>query len=123
VGFAAIGFAPILTVLATFQILRRATGFALLRPAREVLFTVLRREDKYKAKSLIDTFGYRLGDITGAWSYPLMQWFGLGLVGVSWVAVPFAASWCVLSIWLGRKQRQLADASEHSQSVTVPAAT
>ena len=120
-GFAAIGFAPILTVLATFQILRRATGFALLRPAREVLFTVLRREDKYKAKSLIDTFGYRLGDITGAWSYPLMQWFGLGLVGVSWVAVPFAAIWCVLSIWLGRKQRQLADA-KYSQSVAVPAA-
>jgi ATP:ADP antiporter, AAA family len=121
VGFAAIGFAPILTVLATFQILRRATGFALLRPAREVLFTVLRREDKYKAKSLIDTFGYRLGDITGAWSYPLMQWFGLGLVGISWVAVPFAAIWCVLSIWLGRKQRQLADA-KHSQSVAVAAA-
>jgi AAA family ATP:ADP antiporter len=121
VGFAAIGFAPILTVLATFQILRRATGFALLRPAREVLFTVLRREDKYKAKSLIDTFGYRLGDITGAWSYPLMQWFGLGLVGISWVAVPFAAIWCVLSIWLGRKQRQLADA-KHSQSIAVPAA-
>ena len=122
VGFVAIGFAPILAVLATFQILRRATGFALLRPAREVLFTVLRREDKYKAKSLIDTFGYRLGDITGAWSYPLMQWLGLGLVGISWVAVPFAAIWCVLSIWLGRKQRQLADA-KRSQSVAVPAAT
>src|SRR5215813_2048768 len=119
-GFAAIGFAPILTVLATFQILRRATGFALLRPAREVLFTVLRREDKYKAKSLIDTFGYRLGDITGAWSYPLMHWLGLGLVGISWVAVPFAAIWCVLSIWLGRKQRQLAD-TKGSQSVAVPA--
>lgn len=110
VGFAAIGFAPVLSVLATFQILRRAAGFALLRPAREVLFTVLRREDKYKAKSLIDTFGYRLGDITGAWSYPLMRWFGLGLVGISWVAVPIGAIWCVLSIWLGRKQRALADA-------------
>jgi AAA family ATP:ADP antiporter len=122
VGFVAIGFAPILAVLATFQILRRAAGFALLRPAREVLFTVLRREDKYKAKSLIDTFGYRLGDITGAWSYPLMQWIGLGLVGISWVAVPFAAIWCALSIWLGRKQRQLADA-KRSQSVAVPAAT
>ena len=83
VGFAAIGFAPILTVLATFQILRRAAGFALLRPAREVLFTVLRRGDKYKAKSLIDTFGYRLGDQIGAWSYPLMRWLGLGLAGIS----------------------------------------
>lgn len=109
VGFAAIGLAPVLTVLATFQILRRAAGFALLRPAREVLFTVLRREDKYKAKSLIDTFGYRFGDQIGAWSYPLMQWLGLGLVGISWVAVPVGGIWCVLSIWLGRKQRQLAE--------------
>jgi AAA family ATP:ADP antiporter len=109
-GFAAIGLAPVLTVLATFQILRRAAGFALLRPAREVLFTVLRREDKYKAKSLIDTFGYRVGDQIGAWSYALMRWFGLGLVGISWLAVPIGAVWCALSIWLGRKQRQLAEA-------------
>jgi AAA family ATP:ADP antiporter len=121
VGFAAIGLAPVLAVLATFQILRRAAGFALLRPAREVLFTVLRREDKYKAKSLIDTFGYRLGDITGAWSYPLMRWFGLGLVGISWVAVPIGAIWCALSIWLGRKQRQLAEA-KHEQSASLPGA-
>jgi len=123
VGFAAIGFAPILTVLATFQILRRAAGFALLRPAREVLFTVLRREDKYKAKSLIDTFGYRFGDQIGAWSYPLMRWFGLGLVGISWVAVPIGAIWCALSIWLGRKQRQLAEAKRNQGSAVPDTAT
>ena len=117
VGFAAIGFAPILTVLATFQILRRAAGFALLRPAREVLFTVLRREDKYKAKSLIDTFGYRFGDQIGAWSYPLMRWFGLGLVGISWVAVPLGAIWCALGIWLGRKQRALAEVQGERSTV------
>ena len=121
VGFAAIGVAPVLTVLATFQILRRAAGFALLRPAREVLFTVLRREDKYKAKSLIDTFGYRFGDQIGAWSYPLMRWFGLGLVGISWVAVPLGAIWCALSIWLGRHQRQLAEA-KHDRSLPMTAA-
>ena len=121
IGFAAIGVAPVLTVLATFQILRRAAGFALLRPAREVLFTVLRREDKYKAKSLMDTFGYRLGDQIGAWSYPLMRWLGLGLAGISWVAVPLGAIWCVLSIWLGRKQRQLAEA-KREQSLPTTAA-
>ena len=123
IGFAAIGIAPVLTVLATFQILRRAAGFALLRPAREVLFTVLRREDKYKAKSLIDTFGYRLGDQIGAWSYPLMRWLGLGLAGISWVAVPIGAIWCVLTIWLGRKQRQLAEAKrDQVEHLTGPAA-
>src|SRR5437870_6136451 len=51
-GFAAMGFAPGLSVLAAFQVARRASTFAFMRPAREVLFTVLRREAKYKAKSL-----------------------------------------------------------------------
>ena len=109
-GFITIGIVPLLSFLAFFQILRRAATFALTRPAREVLFTVLRREDKYKAKSFIDTFVYRAGDQIGAWSYPLLQWFGLGLTGISFVAAPLAAIWCGLSLWLGRKQVALARA-------------
>jgi ATP:ADP antiporter, AAA family len=109
-GFAAMGLAPVLTVLAVFQVARRASTFAFMRPAREVLFTVLRREDKYKAKSFIDTFGYRCGDQFGAWSYGGMQALGLGLSTISYIAVPVVACWCGLGIWLGRKQRQLAEA-------------
>jgi ATP:ADP antiporter, AAA family len=109
-GFAAMGFAPILSVLAAFQIARRASTFAFMRPAREVLFTVLRREDKYKAKSFIDTFGYRCGDQFGAWSYGGMQALGLSLSAISYIAVPVVACWCALGVWLGRKQRRLADA-------------
>src|SRR6266700_2950151 len=109
-GFAAMGFAPVLPVLAAFQIARRASTFAFMRPAREVLFTVLRREDKYKAKSFIDTFGYRCGDQFGAWSYGGMQALGLGVSTISYVAVPVVACWCALGVWLGRKQRALADA-------------
>src|SRR5947208_16129622 len=120
-GFAAMGLVAVLTVLAVFQVARRASTFAFMRPAREVLFTVLRREDKYKAKSFIDTFGYRFGDQIGAWSYPLMRWFGLGLVGISWTAVPLGAIWCALSIWLGRKQRQLGEA-KHNQAAPLPGA-
>jgi AAA family ATP:ADP antiporter len=109
-GFAAMGLAPVLTVLAVFQVARRASTFAFMRPAREVLFTVLRREDKYKAKSFIDTFGYRCGDQFGAWSYGGMQALGLGVSTISYIAVPVVACWCALGIWLGRKQRQLAEA-------------
>ncbi len=69
-GFLAIGLMPGLGLLALFQVLRRAMNYALSRPAREVLFTVLRREDKYKAKSFMDTFVYRAGDQIGAWSSP-----------------------------------------------------
>ena len=109
-GFAAMGLMPVLAVLAVFQVARRASTFAFMRPAREVLFTVLRREDKYKAKSFIDTFGYRCGDQFGAWSYGGMQALGLGLSTISYIAVPVIACWCALGVWLGRKQHALADA-------------
>lgn len=109
-GFAAMGMAPVLTVLAVFQVVRRASTFAFMRPAREVLFTVLRREDKYKAKSFIDTFGYRCGDQFGAWSYGGLQALGLGVSTISYIAVPIVACWCALGIWLGRKQGALAEA-------------
>ena len=111
IGFAAIGFAPLLMVLAIFQVMRRAATFALTRPAREVLFTVLRREDKYKAKSFIDTFAYRAGDQIGAWSYRGLHDHGFNISATSFIAVPFVALWCVVSLWLGRKQNELAKAN------------
>ena len=106
------GLVPVLTVLAVFQVTRRASTFAFMRPAREVLFTVLRREDKYKAKSFIDTFGYRCGDQFGAWSYKGLQELGLGLSAISFIAVPIVAVWCALGVWLGRKQATLAAAPQ-----------
>ncbi len=115
-GFIGMGFWPVIGVLAALQVMRRAGNFAITRPAREVLFTVLRREDKYKAKSFIDTFVYRTGDQVGAWSYTLLTWLGLGLTGISFVAAPLAALWCGLSIWLGKRQAVMAgEISEESR--------
>jgi AAA family ATP:ADP antiporter len=108
VGFAAMGIAPSLALLAIFQITRRAAAYALLRPSREILFTVLRREDKYKVKSVTDTLGYRVGDQIGAWSYGGLHAMGLGLSSISFIAVPVAAGWCALSIWLGKRQVEMA---------------
>jgi ATP:ADP antiporter, AAA family len=108
IGFTTMGMLPIISLLAVFQTLRRAGDYAVARPSREVLFTVLRREDKYKAKNFIDTFVYRAGDQIGAWSFPLLTWLGLGFTGISFVAAPLAALWGVLSLWLGRKQIALA---------------
>ncbi len=116
IGFLWMGITPVLSLLVVFQTLRRAGNYAVSRPAREVLFTVLRREDKYKAKSFMDTFVYRAGDQIGAWSYPVLKWFGLGLTGISFVAAPLAAIWCVLSLWLGRKQRAFAHAKERADA-------
>src|SRR5258708_4424110 len=110
VGFAAMGVAASLALLAVFQVARRAAAYALMRPSREILFTVLKREDKYKVKSVTDTLGYRTGDQLGSWSYRGLQGLGFALGTISWIAVPVTAGWCVLSIWLARKQRVLAEA-------------
>jgi len=109
-GFAAMGIAPSLALLAIFQVTRRAAAYALLRPSREILFTVLRREDKYKVKSVTDTLGYRVGDQIGAWSYGGLHAMGLGLSSISFIAVPVAAGWCALSIWLGKRQVEMSKA-------------
>src|SRR5438874_5984294 len=122
VGFAAMGVAASLAMLAVFQVARRAAAYALMRPSREILFTVLKREDKYKVKSVTDTLGYRTGDQLGAWSYHGLQGLGLVLGTISWIAVPVTAGWCVLSIWLARKQRVLADAQQQEKEIVAEAA-
>jgi AAA family ATP:ADP antiporter len=114
-GFAAMGWAPVIAVLAAFQVARRASTFAFMRPAREVLFTVLRREDKYKSKSFIDTFGYRLGDWLGSQSYGALDHLThLSFSMISYIGVVVVAAWCALGVWLGRKQRELVDMQQRA---------
>ncbi|WP_337169926.1 MFS transporter [Gemmatimonas aurantiaca] len=103
IGFGIMGFAPTLAVLVVFQVARRAGNFAIQRPGREALFTVLPRTDKYKAKNFSDTFVYRLGDQVGAWSYTWMAVFGLGLSGLAFTMVPLSAAWLALAVWLGKQ--------------------
>jgi AAA family ATP:ADP antiporter len=122
IGFTAMGFVPTLTLLIVFLTLRRAGNFAVARPAREVLFTVVSREDKYKAKSFIDTFIYRAGDQIGAWSSPAIGWMGLGMTGVSFVAAPLAAIWFFISLWLGRRQNLMAHEQRQEEEQRASAA-
>ena len=105
VGFGILATAPILLVVVVFQVLRRASNFAIQRPAREVLYTVIPRTDKYKAKNFNDTFVYRAADQVGAWSYTGMGWLGLGLSGLAVSMLPVSVVWLVLALWLGRKYR------------------
>jgi AAA family ATP:ADP antiporter len=104
IGFGALGAMASFQALAVFIVLRRATNFAIMNPAMEVLFTVVPREDKYKAKSVIETFVYRGGDQLAAWGYAGLAALGLGLAGISWVAVPVSGVWVALGVWLGRQQ-------------------
>jgi ATP:ADP antiporter, AAA family len=112
-GFAAVAALPTLSSVVGFQLFRRAGNFAIARPTREVLFTVLPREDRYKAKSFIDTVVYRLGDQIGAWSFALLSTvFNLGLTQVSIIATAISGLWLANSWWLGRRQDVLAGQQE-----------
>jgi ATP:ADP antiporter, AAA family len=106
-GFAAIGLAPVLAVLVGFQILRRAADYAVARPAREMLFTVLPREAKYKSKNVIDTAVFRGGDAASGWIYAALKAMGLGLAGLAVAALPAALVWLGLGLLLGRQHARL----------------
>lgn len=109
IGLAMVGsFAALVVFEATFRAVQRS----LMRPARETLYTVASREEKYKAKAFIDTFVYRSGDVVGAHTEGLLARLGMGLAGIAAVAVPLALMWAALAFWLGRSQKQKALAHE-----------
>lgn len=105
IGFGILALAPVLAVVIVVDILRRTSNFAIQRPAREALYTVLSRTDKYKAKNFNDTFVYRAGDQIGAWSYTAMLWLGFGLSGLALVMLPVSVLWFMLALWLGHKYK------------------
>lgn len=101
-AFAALALDPRPLVLGIAQGLRRSVDYALSRPAREVLYTVVDREAKYKAKSAIETVVYRGGDAASGWLAALLAGAGGGAVALG-AALP-ALGWALLSLWLGRRQ-------------------
>jgi len=106
-GFGALGLFPVFQALATLTVCRRAANFSLMNPAMETLFTVVSREDKYKAKNFIETFVYRFSDQLTVWGYAGLAALGLGLSGIAFAVTPVAGVSVALAIWLGRRQRQM----------------
>jgi AAA family ATP:ADP antiporter len=99
IGITALVAAPSLAAVAIVQVASRTTTHGLTRPARELLFTVVGRDDKYRAKNVIDTLAYRLGDFGSSWlDRGLIAAGGAALVGV---AIPLAVAWLALAAVLG----------------------
>jgi ATP:ADP antiporter, AAA family len=119
VGFAALAITPTLGVIAAFQIIRRAADYAIARPTREIIYTVVSREDRYKTKGFIDTFVYRLGDQAGAWAMAPLN--GVSAAAASLVAIGVAALWLVNALWLGRRQQSLETAERDRVMAQAPA--
>jgi len=106
-GLAALAAVPSIWVLAPLQAVRRVGHYALERPARDVLFTVVPREEKYKSKGFIDTVVYRGGDLLAAWTYALLAGMGLGPRALALSAVPATALSLSVALWLARRERRM----------------
>ncbi len=103
VGLIVIAISPLMAVVVGLQIVRRAGNYAVTRPAREMLFTRVDRETRFKAKPVIDIVAYRGGDTLMAWLFTgLTQGLGLGLAAVAIVGAGIAALWAIVGIYLGR---------------------
>jgi AAA family ATP:ADP antiporter len=106
VGFAVIGAMPILLSFILFTIVRRVGEYAVAKPAREVLFTVLRREEKYKAKNFIDTAVSRGGDAATGWIVNAVKSLGIHASQMAWALIPLALIWGWLGWQLARREEE-----------------
>jgi AAA family ATP:ADP antiporter len=106
-GISVLAAAPSLTALAFAQVISRSATHGLTRPARELLFTVVSRDDKYRAKNAIDTIGYRFGDVAAGWLNTGLIALG-GSIALVGAAVPLVAIWLVLAAILGAGFRRRA---------------
>jgi AAA family ATP:ADP antiporter len=107
-GFFALGLYPTLAILVVVQVIYRAGRYGMTKPAREMLWTVLGREDKYKAKPFLDAAVYRGGDLVSGWIYTGLAAAGLSIGAIALVAAPVAGIWALLGIRLGSREEQLA---------------
>ena len=116
VGFGALAAVPALPTLVAFQVLRRSGNFALTKPAREMLFTVVDRRAKYKAKNFIDTVVYRGGDALSGWFSAGLTSLGLGVAAIAWAALPIAVIWLYMGLLLGRQYASMTMLAEPDSS-------
>lgn len=105
-GFMGIALWPTLTLYVVFSVLRRVGEYALSKPAREVLFTVVSREEKYKAKNFIDTAISRGGDASTAWLVTGLKALGATTTHIAWALVPIMGLWAWLASVLAREEHR-----------------
>ncbi|WP_313739273.1 MFS transporter [Pseudomonas sp.] len=112
-GFVALALVPTFTLFVLVMVARRAGEYALVRPGREMLFTVLPAEDKYKAKNFIDTVVYRGGDALSGWVKRALDVLGDHPQAAMLIGAVLALGWGLTGRWLGCRQRTLETAQQH----------
>jgi ATP:ADP antiporter, AAA family len=115
-SFVAMVFSPTVLMMQAMQALRRVSQYAVVRPCREMCFTVVPQDSRYKAKNVIDTVVYRLGDLTSAWLLAGLRMLGFGTSGSLGLGVVASGLWALVSIALGRRYEQLRQQQDGSVS-------
>ena len=100
-GFISLSLASVIATIVIIQVVRRAGNYAIMRPSREMLYVILPREEKYKAKNFIDTSVYRIGDAASAWVFAGLGAVGFSLSGIAVIGVFISAVWAFISYRLG----------------------
>jgi len=115
-AFLATALSPTLFMIQSLQVVRRVAQYAIARPSREICFTVVDQEDRYKSKNVIDTVVYRFGDVSSAWMQAGLRAIGYGLGGTVAVGVGASIAWGAVAILLGRgyeRLRRHSDGTHH----------
>jgi AAA family ATP:ADP antiporter len=120
-GFLALALTPALLVVIAFQAIQRSANFALSNPAREILFTVLERDEKYKSKNVIDVVVFRGADAVSSWLFAALRAAGMELAAISLATIPVAAAWLALALALGRGHERRAQRNEAGAAGTAAA--
>jgi AAA family ATP:ADP antiporter len=106
-AFIGVALSPTLLMVQALQVVRRVSQYAIARPSREICFTVVEQDSRYKVKNVIDTVIYRFGDVSAAWVQSGMRAAGLGLTAAVSLAVAASVVWGAVAVALGRRYEQL----------------
>jgi ATP:ADP antiporter, AAA family len=106
-AFVAVALSPTMLMMQAMQVVRRVSQYAIARPSREICFTVVPQESRYKAKNVIDTVVYRFGDVSAAWVQAALRALGLGSGGALGLGLLASGVWGLVSVALGRRYEEL----------------
>jgi ATP:ADP antiporter, AAA family len=119
--FICVAVSPVLMVLLGAQIVRRVSEYAFARPSREMLFTIVDQESKYKAKNVIDTVVYRFGDLSSAWVQNFVGMLGYGASGIAIFGIAVAAVWAWVAVKMGRSYQLASERVDADTHAATPA--
>ncbi|GAA6139648.1 hypothetical protein NBRC116583_33950 [Arenicella sp. 4NH20-0111] len=113
IGFGLMALVPLLPIMIAIEVFRRVGDYAIMKPAREMLFSVVSREEKYKAKNFIDTTVLRSGGASSAWIYKAVTATAAGAASVAGISIVLGVAWCSISVWLGGRFNHRQERARH----------